>query len=67
MPTQAVHKTSESTQSTLTIATRLLWGKDLRAGRGKKNTLKENIVNLSLTLRASVPPMWGADLNPDRK
>ena len=66
MPTQAMHKTSESTQSTLTTATPLLWGKGLRAGR-RKNTLKENIVNLSLTLRASVPPIWGADLNPDRK
>ena len=66
MPTQAMHKTSESTQSTLTTATPLLWGKGLRAGR-RKNTLKENIVNLSRTLRASVPPIWGADLNPDRK
>lgn len=58
MPTQAMHKTSESTQSTLTTATPLLWGKGLRAGR-RKNTLKENIVNLSLTLRASVPPNMG--------
>lgn len=38
MPTQAVHKTSESIQSTVTIATHLLWGKGLRAGKRKKYT-----------------------------